>query len=604
MSEYLMRGFRAQVTTSMDSVLRRAVFEIMMIFENSVHDHQKELAQKGEEIAHLKIKLQRAELKLKESECGGDREADMSTFTINETQREPEDVLTAPGQTSDVPEIDFEVPDDWCAPLGCETVAKQEESVCPSIRLRKLSIPLWPIPIIKQEVVNCDIDDSHQQTEGLRRSRRGSSLNEGHKHMDRTLPMRGRGTRRPPMRNDMRQLLEDIKQEYTDLTGNAGHRGKGRNVTGKEQENTTKSKKEKRKTAATESREKEMVKNGGEKSYSCKFCKKVFDTPFGRSVHVRSHKKCRGCKKEYRFPSALQLHKQTCKKLKQLLAKQAESTNPPKLESCDEENPTAPSKKQLIDEKESPPFSSNISESSIQKDRSTKKNSCVYCNKTFHRRSKLKEHVRVHTGERPFPCDMCSKKFRVNQALKKHIMRIHKDQMNSSETNENVASTEPLEDTEDDQEDLRSPKKDTSLAINHNNVQRDCSSDTRPSPGWQTMGRRCPDGFICLLCQKVSKSKYRMIEHFRTHTGEKPIKCERCPAVFRFRGQLSLHKKKCRQPMEGTQCAKCEKIFRSQAKYNKHVSKCRRDLPILCKVCGKGFFYKGRLENHMERYHK
>lgn len=79
-----------------------------MIFENSVHDHQKELAQKGEEIAHLKIKLQRAEIKLKESECGGDRAADMSKFTINETQREPEDVLTVPGQTSDVPEIDFE----------------------------------------------------------------------------------------------------------------------------------------------------------------------------------------------------------------------------------------------------------------------------------------------------------------------------------------------------------------------------------------------------------------------------------------------------------------------------------------------------------------
>ncbi|XP_034739039.1 zinc finger protein 836-like [Etheostoma cragini] len=592
MSDNLTRGFRTQLTTSMDSVLRRAVFEIMLIFENSLHDHLKDLVQKGEEIAHLKIKLQRAELKLKESECGGDREVDMGRFT--QTQREPERVLSASGQTADVPEIDFEVPDDWCAPLGCETVTKQEESLCPSIRLRKLSIPLWPISI-KQEVVNCAIDDSHQQTKGLRRSTRGSSLNE---HIqDRTIQMRSRGTQPSPMRNDMRLLLQDIKQEYTDLTGNSGLRGRGRNVTGKEQRNTTKSKTKKRKTAATESQEKETVKNDGEKRYSCKFCKKLFNTPFGRSVHVRSHKKCQGCKKECRFPSALQLHKQTCRKLKNLLAKQAQSTTPPQRESCDEENPTAPSRKQLINKEESKPFTSNISESSIQKGGSTKKHTGVHCNKTFHRCSKLKEHVSAHSGERPFRCDMCTKKFSVNQALKKHIMRIHKNQMNSSETNEKVASTKPLEETEDDQQDLMSQKKDTSLAINHNNVQKNYSS------GWQTMGRRCSDGFSCLLCQKVSKSKYQLIEHFRTHTGEKPIECERCTAVFRFRGQLNSHQKRCHLPMKGTQCAKCEKIFYSQVKYSKHVAKSHRVCPNLCKVCGKGFFYKGRLKNHMARYH-
>lgn len=64
------------------------MFEIMKIFENSLHDHQMELAQKGEEIAQLKIKLQRTEIKLKESVCEGDG--------------------GAAGQTSDVPEIDFE----------------------------------------------------------------------------------------------------------------------------------------------------------------------------------------------------------------------------------------------------------------------------------------------------------------------------------------------------------------------------------------------------------------------------------------------------------------------------------------------------------------
>lgn len=84
------------------------MFEIMKIFENSLHDHQIELVHKGEEIAQLKIELQRAEIKLKESECGGDRGAETNKTQINETPREPEDVLPASGQTSNVPEIDFE----------------------------------------------------------------------------------------------------------------------------------------------------------------------------------------------------------------------------------------------------------------------------------------------------------------------------------------------------------------------------------------------------------------------------------------------------------------------------------------------------------------
>ncbi|XP_044060151.1 zinc finger protein 605-like [Siniperca chuatsi] len=605
MSDYLTREFRAQLTTTMDSVLRRTMFEIMKIFENSLHDHQMELAQKGEEIVQLKIKLQTAEIKLRESECGGDRGAEMKKTQMNETQREPEDVLNPPGQTSDVPEIDFEVPDDWCAPLGCKTVTKQDDIVCPSVKLRPLSIPLWHIPIIKQEVVNRDID-SHQQTKDCRRSKRVSSLNEGHKHtQDGSLPMRDEEIQRPTVRNDMKKLLQDIKQEYTDLKGRPTClRRKGRHLTGKEQENKLKSKGEQRKIAATESKstEQETVENKGEKSYSCKFCEKVFDTVFGRSVHVRSHKRCRGCKKDFPFPSALKCHKPYCGKLKKLLAKEARSADPPKPQSCVKEKPTLPSKKQVVITKESTPSSSNHNESSIQKVGTTKKHSCVHCNKKFNSRCKCKEHMRVHTGEKPFPCSMCPKKFRIKQSLKIHTMRIHKDQVSSSETNGSLAWTKPLEETEDNREDLISPSKDTSRAINHNNVQNKRNPDKRQSQRWQTMGTCCSNGFICLLCQKLVRNKYMLIEHFRTHTGERPIKCDRCPAKFRTSAQLCMHKKRCLNPV--IQCEKCEKKFPSQTKYDKHVSKCHREWPNICKVCGKGFVTKGRLRNHMERYHK
>ncbi|XP_059202715.1 macrophage migration inhibitory factor isoform X1 [Centropristis striata] len=586
MSDYLTREFRAQLTTSMDSVLRRAVFEIMMIFDNSLHDHQMELKQKGEEIAQLIIKLQSAEIKLKEIERGVDGGVEMNKTQMTEIQTEP---VNAAQQTSDVPEIDFEVPDDWCAPMGCETSTKQDVTVCPTIRLRKLSIPLCPIPVIKQEVVDRDID-SYQEKKVLRRSKRSSSLKQSHKQtQDGPSPMDDKLTSHTPMRNNMKKLIQDIKQEYADLTGGTGSQRRLRR------------RKEESKISATEPKEKETVTNDSEKRYACRFCKNVFDTEFGRSVHVQSHKRCSG-RKIFPVPSALGYHTAYCKKIKKLKAKEARFSNLAKPDSCEDEKQTAPSIKQVSVNKKITRSSSNNRESSIQTDGPIKKYSCEQCNKAFNQRYRLAEHSRVHTGEKPYPCSMCPKKFRVSQSRKKHIMRIHKYQTNSSEINGDLAWTMPLEEIDDDQKNLTSHKTDKSQAVKHD--QRDSSSHTSPSSRWKSMGTRCSKGFACLLCQTVSKNVYLLIEHFRIHTGEKPLKCDKCPEVFRTRGQLSVHRKRCCKTKKATKCAKCGKNFSAQEKYSKHMFKCHKEWPFHCKVCGKGFFLKWRLSNHMERLHK
>lgn len=80
----------------------------MDIFENSLHDHRMELAHKGEEIAQLKIKLQRSEVRLKDSKCGGDGEEDNTPAPTDQVETEPEAFTSTSEQTFEVPEIDFE----------------------------------------------------------------------------------------------------------------------------------------------------------------------------------------------------------------------------------------------------------------------------------------------------------------------------------------------------------------------------------------------------------------------------------------------------------------------------------------------------------------
>ena len=45
---------------------------------------------------------------------------------------------------------------------------------------------------------------------------------------------------------------------------------------------------------------------------------------------------------------------------------------------------------------------------------------CTYCGKKFNRLEFLRNHERIHTGEKPYQCLQCEKKFTQSSTLWKH----------------------------------------------------------------------------------------------------------------------------------------------------------------------------------------
>lgn len=192
---------------------------------------------------------------------------------------------------------------------------------------------------------------------------------------------------------------------------------------------------------------------------------------------------------------------------------------------------------------------------------------CVICGQVTVSRSAMETHMRTHTGENPFSCEVCSKQFRTKGSLSRHFETRHA-QRERKFTCETCGSS-------------FFRKNDI---IIHMRVH----TDERP--------------YSCPYCSKSFRQITSLIRHKRIHTGEKPFGCPICGKKFSDKNLVKKHQS-VHSDEKKYQCHLCSKSVKTKNALNTHMILHTNEKQIICSFCGVAFNMKGNLQTHIRRVH-
>ena len=181
------------------------------------------------------------------------------------------------------------------------------------------------------------------------------------------------------------------------------------------------------------------------------------------------------------------------------------------------------------------------------------------------RKAKVLENIKLEIDlkkEKKVPiCNVCSKTFRDNYNLKKHVQQkiCQRSQIKCEHCRKQFFK---------DLEDTSHMNKGTCL---------ECQQKRHAGEKLHT----------CKVCEKVFYLKSKLQGHAKVHVGEKSYTCTECGKLFTSKTNLMSHKKS-HGDKESYECTKCEKAFKRERILRNHIEKQNCNTNVGCPEYNEG----------------